>query len=186
VECFRKLNISGGITMKKILGALLIFTLIFGAAAFAETKIGVVNMQRALDESDAGKDAVAKMKKDYDQMQQRINEESEVLKKMQEELNNQSSLLTEEAKQKKIDEYQKKLKEVQRLINDSNEELKKKEQEYVGKIAKDLAELVEKLGKELNYDIIVEAKESGVMYNSKKVDMTDMLIDRYNKEWHKK
>ncbi|UOD35029.1 OmpH family outer membrane protein [Deferribacteraceae bacterium V6Fe1] len=172
--------------MKKILGVLLVLSMFITTGAFAEVKIGVVNMQKALDESDAGKDAVAKMKKEYDQMQQEINKESEALKKMQEELNNQSSLLTEEAKQKKLDEYQKKLKEVQRLVKDANDELKKKEQDYVAKIARELAELVEKLGKELNYDLIVEAKESGVMYNSKKIDITDILIDRYNKEWHKK
>lgn len=172
--------------MKKIFVGLVVLMMSFVTLGFSEVKIGVVNMQRALDESDSGKAAVEKMKAEFSQMQDKINKETELLKKMQEDINNQSSLLTEEAKQKKIEEYQKRYKDAQRLVSDSNEAMKKKEQQYVGKIAQDLVDLVEKMGKELNYDIVIEAKESGVLYNSKKIDLTDLVIERYNKEFNAK
>lgn len=172
--------------MKKIFVGLFVLMVSFVTLGFSEVKIGVVNMQRALDESDSGKAAVEKMKAEFSQMQDKINKETELLKKMQEDINNQSSLLTEEAKQKKIEEYQKRYKDIQRLVSDSNEAMKKKEQQYVGKIAQDLVDLVEKMGKELNYDIVIEAKESGVLYSSKKLDLTDLLIERYNKEFNAK
>lgn len=169
--------------MKKIFAGVVVLMMSFMTLGFAEVKIGVVNMQKALDESEAGKAAVEKMKVEYAQMQEKINKETEALKKMQEDINTQGTLLTEEAKQKKVDEYQKRYKDAQRLVSDSNEAMKKKEQQYVGKIAQDLVELVEKMGKELNYDVIIESKESGVLYNSKKIDLTDLVIERYNKEF---
>jgi outer membrane protein len=172
--------------MKKIIVMLFAISLVFSTGLYAEIKIGVVDMQKALDESDAGKAAVEQMKRDYEKMQEKINIESEKLKKLQDELNNQSGLLTEEAKQKKLDEYQKKLKEVQRLVKDSNDEMKSKEQQLVMKIGNELADLAIRLGQELKYDIILEAKEAGVIYNSKAVDMTDILIERYNREWRSK
>lgn len=172
--------------MKKIFVGVVVLMMSFVTLGFSEVKIGVVNMQRALDESDSGKAAVEKMKAEFSQMQDKINKETESLKKMQEDINNQSSLLTEEAKQKKVEEYQKRYKDAQRLVSDSNEAMKKKEQQYVGKIAQDLVDLVEKMGKELNYDIVIEAKESGVLYNSKKLDLTDLVIERYNKEFNAK
>lgn len=172
--------------MKKIFVGLFVLMISFVTLGFSEVKIGVVNLQRALDESDSGKAAVEKMKAEFSQMQDKINKETELLKKMQEDINNQSSLLTEEAKQKKIEEYQKRYKDAQRLVSDSNEAMKKKEQQYVGKIAQELVDLVERMGKELNYDIVIEAKESGVLYNSKKIDLTDLVIERYNKEFNAK
>ncbi|KAA0257733.1 OmpH family outer membrane protein [Deferribacter autotrophicus] len=171
--------------MKRKITLFVVAMFLFGAfSAFAELKIGVVNMQRALDECDAGKAAVEEMKKIYNEKQQEINEKQNELKKMQEEINNQSSLLSDEAKQAKLDEYQKKLKELKRFVADSNEELKKKEKEYIARIANDLRKVVEALGKELKYDVILEIREAGVMYNSNKVDITNLVIERYNKEWH--
>ncbi|MGA1862424.1 OmpH family outer membrane protein [Deferribacter thermophilus] len=171
--------------MKKKFGILfLAIFFVFIGSAYAELKIAVVNMQKALDECDAGKAAVEEMKKLYSAKQQEINEKQNELKRMQEEINNQSSLLSEDAKQAKLDDYQKKLKDLKRFVADSNEELKKKEQEFISKIATDLKEVVEKLGKELKYDIILEVRESGVLYNSDKVDITNLVVERYNKEWH--
>lgn len=173
--------------MKRKVGVLFlaIFFVLIGSA-YAELKVAVVNMQKALDECDAGKAAVEEMKKLYSAKQKEISEKQNELKKMQEEINNQSALLSEDAKQAKLDEYQQKLKDLKRYVADSNEELKKKEQEFISKIATDLKAVVEKLGKELKYDIILEARESGVLYNSGKVDITNLVIERYNKEWHAK
>jgi outer membrane protein len=172
--------------MKKIILVLSMVFLVFGSAAIAEVKIGVVNMQKALDKCDAGKASIEKIKKEYQAKQIEIDAKSKALQKMQDELNNQSSLLSESAKKEKLAQYQKELKELKRFIQDSNEELKRKEAEAVNKIGKELAEVVRKLGKELKYTIILEEMGAGAIYFSNKVDITDLVVERYNKEWHAK
>jgi outer membrane protein len=170
--------------MKKIL--LLVFVAMFAMTSMvmAETKIGIVDMQKALDQCDAGKASLEKIKSNYKIKQAEITSRQKRLQKMQEELNNQSSLLSNEAKQAKLEEYQKELKNLQRFVQDSNEDLKRKEKESVKKIARDLSKIIQDLGKELKYDLIVEARGAGAIYSSDKIDITNMVIERYNKEWH--
>jgi len=45
---------------------------------------------------------------------------------MQDEINAQNSILSDDAKQAKMDEYQRKLKDLQRIIKDANDDLRRK------------------------------------------------------------
>ena len=172
--------------MKKVFLFVTAVFLVFSSVTFAGMKIGVVNMQQALDKCDAGKASVEKIKKEYQAKQVEIDAKSKALQKMQESLNNQSSLLSESAKKEKLAQYQKELKDLKRFIQDSNEELKRKEAEAVNKIGKELTEVVRKLGKELKYTIILEEIGAGAVYFSDKIDVTNLVVERYNKEWHAK
>lgn len=172
--------------MKKILVTSFLLLAFFTGLSFANTKIAVFDMQKALDESLAGKEAVESMKKEYQSLQKDIDTKSMELKKMQDEINAQSAILSEDAKQAKMDEYQKKLKALQTTIKDANDDFKKKEQMLVNKIANELRDVVEKLGKELGYGIIFEKRESGVLYNADASDITNLVVERYNKEWKAK
>ncbi|MCA1933226.1 MAG: OmpH family outer membrane protein [Calditerrivibrio sp.] len=169
--------------MKKILVVFVLLMAVFTGLAFANGKIAVFNMQKALDESLAGKDAVESMKKEYQALQKDIDTKSMELKKMQDELNAQSAILSEDAKQAKMDDYQKKLKSLQTTIKDANDDFKKKEQMLVNKIANELRDVVEKLGKELGYSVIFEKREAGVLYNADASDITNLVVERYDKEW---
>jgi outer membrane protein len=164
---------------------IMVITILFLVAAYnvqAQTKIGLVNLQRALDESVAGKNAVNDMRKVFESKQKIIESKKADLKQMQQELNSQSSLLSEEAKKEKLTLYQQEMKELQRLVQDSNEELKRKENELVAKIARELREVVKEIGREQHYDLILEYQESGVLYKSDLVDLTSQVIERYDKE----
>jgi len=81
-------------------------------------------------------------------------------------------------------EYQDKLKNLKRMIEDSNSKLKRQERSYVNRITEDLIQVVKELGKELKYDIVMEKQEAGVVHNSETVDITPIVIERYNKEWN--
>ncbi|TYB35633.1 MAG: OmpH family outer membrane protein [Flexistipes sinusarabici] len=170
--------------MRKIVTMAVLFMLAFSTLAVAELKIAVVDMQKALDECDAGKAASQKMEQKYKEMQEKIQKRRDKLQNMQTELNSQSGVLSEQAKQNKMAEYQSKLKDLKRMIEDSNAELQRQERSYVNRIAEDLTKVVSDLGKELKYDIIMEKQEAGVLHNSETVDITPIVIERYNKEWN--
>lgn len=170
--------------MKRLAVISLMFIFALTSMAFAELKVGVVDMQQALDECEAGKAAASKMEKKYKEMQEKIQKKREKLQSMQTELNSQSGVLSEQAKQNKMAEYQDKLKNLKRMIEDSNSKLKRQERSYVNRIAEELTQVVKELGKELKYDIIMEKQEAGVVHNSETVDITPIVIERYNKEWN--
>jgi outer membrane protein len=89
--------------MKKILLTLVVSLFAFSAFAAELTRIAVVDLNKALNESDAGKDAVSMLEDMVKTKQVTINEKGEQIKKIEEELAKQSSILTPEAIKEKKD-----------------------------------------------------------------------------------
>jgi outer membrane protein len=89
-------------------------------------------------------------------------------------------VLSGEARKGKEDELDKLLREYQRLVQDSQAEVKKKELELTDAIIKDIREIVEKIGEEEGYTIIIERTEGVLLYSNKSIDLTDTVIKKYN------
>lgn len=155
--------------------------LLYSTVAFASgnTKIGYIDLQKALNESEAGKEAKASFNRRVEELQKVLDEKQNELKKLQEELEKQKGLLTTEAKGEKEKVYQQKLKDVQRFAKDSQEELQQKDAELTKKILKDLREVIKKIGTDEGYTIILEKGDSLVLFAAEGVDITDKVIKTY-------
>src|SRR5919201_43388 len=77
--------------------------------ARADQKIAYVDLQRALEETEEGKRAKAKLKSDFDKKQKELDARQEELKKMKSDLDKQAPILKPDALQKKQQELQEKL-----------------------------------------------------------------------------
>ena len=168
--------------MKKIiLVAVILFSWVLSAQG-ADLKIGYVDLNKALNESDSGKKA-KKTLEDMVNSKKSILVEKEIeLKKLQEELEKQSSVLTPEAKKSKEEQFNKLLRDYQKMVKDFGDELQKKEEELSVGIQKDLIEFVNKLGKDEGYTIIfgLEKGARGIIYSPDELNLTDKVIKKYN------
>ncbi len=168
--------------MKKILYFAVLIVLLAGQSAYAnDIKIGFVDLLRALNESDAGKKAKADLEFLVKSKQITIDEKGKALEKLRSELEKQSSVLSKKARNDKEDELEISIKEYQRLVSDSQNEIKKKESEFTDEIIKQLREVIQEIGKEEGYTIILEKAMGIVLYSEKEIDLTDTVIKRYNK-----
>lgn len=153
----------------------------FGAMAHAaEIKIGYVDMQRALNESKAGKQAKVVMESEYQKFQTEIARRQKQLQDTQLTLQRQGLMLSENARKEKEREYQNKLKEFKRWGEDRQAELKQKEMELTKTTLEGLAATVRKLGEEEKFTVILEKNEAILLYASKAVDLTDRVIQIFN------
>ncbi len=165
--------------MKKL--GLTIALLLLSVCAFAaESKIGYIDLNKALNESVAGKKAVGSLENMVKAKQFLIAEKGEKIKKIEEELAKQSSILTEDAIKERKEEREKLLRDYQRMVKDSQEEVQKKQATYMDSIIKELKKIVFQIGKEEGYSLILEKAESGVMFHSDEIDLTGTLIKRFN------
>ncbi len=146
----------------------------------AELRIGCVDMQRALNESEAGKKAKAVMEGEYQKFQNEITQRRKELQEFQENLQRQGLMLSQQARKEKEREYQNKLKEFKRWGEDRQAELKQKEMELTKATLKGLAATVKKLGEEEKFTLILEKNEAILLYASKAVDLTDRIIQIFN------
>ena len=65
---------------------------------------------------------------------------------------------------------------MRRLVDDLQKELQKKEQELLGRVLRDLDGVIQKVGKEKGYLLIVERKQGGIVYGAPEIDVTDEVI----------
>ncbi|MBI3753010.1 MAG: OmpH family outer membrane protein [Deltaproteobacteria bacterium] len=137
-------------------------------------KIGYVNLQKALNECQAGKEAVQELEAETKKRQEQVDIKQEELKKLNEEMEKKRAVWSEEMKAQKQKELQAKMQEFQRFYLQSNEDIKRKETEKKTVIIKDLIELAKPLAKEKGYTFIFESQ--GLIYGPPEADLTSEVI----------
>lgn len=150
------------------------------SAAFAQTKIAYVDLQKALNQVNEGKSAKAKLKKDFDKKQKELDKKQDRVKKMKDELERGAMMLSDDAKRAKAMELQKSMYELQQLYLNLQGELSQAEAKATKKIFDKMGKILEKIGKEKGYDLILEKTESSVLYAKSGMDVTSELVKRYN------
>ncbi len=165
--------------MKRIMVAL-IAVLLFVTPALAETKIGYVDLQKALNLSKAGAQAKSDISNLVKKYEGEFKSKQEALQAKGSELQKQGVLLSDTAKAEKERDYQKEMRELQRFQNDVKEELKQKDSEYTKRILDELFVVLQKIGKDEGYTMIIEKNEGAVIFADDSIDLTDALIKAYD------
>jgi outer membrane protein len=167
-------------TMARLSRFLVFAVLALGASsAFAEeVKIGYVDMQRALNETEDGRKAKAALKKVFDQKQKELDEQQEELKKAIEDLDKKRTLLPADKVREKEAELQGRMQKVQQTYLRHQQDLAAKEQEATSKIFERMTRIISKIAATENFSMIFDRQ--GVVYAKPHLDLTNELIRRYN------
>ena len=153
---------------------------LFGSSARAEggMKIAVVDVQRAVAQTEDGLRATATLKKVFDSKQQELNKKQQDLQKQREDIEKQSKVLSKEALQKRVDDWQKAMVELQGVFVEYNKELEKRQKEMTDPIFEKILGIVKRLATTEGYDVIVD--KQAVPYVRGDLDLTDRCIQMYN------
>jgi outer membrane protein len=158
-----------------------ILTALVGPAARAEdVKLGYVDLQRAVAETEDGRKARAMLKKDFDQKQKELDEQQEELKKGMEDLEKKRTLLPADAVRAKEQELQTRLQKVQQTYMRHQQELQGKEQEALGKIFERMQRIVARIASDENFTMVLDRNGAGLVFAKPHLDLTNDLIRRYN------
>lgn len=150
------------------------------ALAEGAPKIGYVDLQRALNESEAGRKAKEDFKVQVDKLQAQLKRQKDDIDSLKDQLEKKSVVMKEEERANLEDEYRRKLRDFERNYKDSQADLQKKDNELTGAIIKDLQEVIRTYGEREGYTLILEATSSAVLYGTKSADLTDDVMKLYN------
>lgn len=168
--------------MKRIITSLF-FTLSLGLAstAFATdgVKIGSVDVQKILLNSNSGKEAKEQLAGRANKYEGEKNSREEELKKLKADLEKQNVLLSESARSAKEKDYQQKLKEYQRFLKDAQDDLQGKNDELTNKIVESIVKIIQDYGRKNGYTTIF-VKNDGMIYLDEKADLTDIILKEFN------
>jgi outer membrane protein len=169
--------------MKKVrsLAAMsLLSALVLGApSALAEgQRVGVVDVQRAVLQTEDGLRAQANLKKLFESKQNELNRKQQDIQKQMEDLEKQQKVLSKDAFLKRRDELQKQAMDLQGMMLKFNQELQEKQKELTEPIFEKILGIVKRIATTDNLDIVVD--RATVAYVRGDLDLTDRCIQMYN------
>ena len=145
-------------------------------------KIGVVDMEQALSSTDEGKSAREELSRKEREARSQVEPMVERFQALQEEVKGKKYVLSEEA----LFDKQVELAELKNKIETKMKELEGQLQIDQGRIVAPLRakmlEIIEGIGKEQGFTLILLRDTPGVVYSREALDITDMVVARFNKK----
>jgi outer membrane protein len=141
-------------------------------------KIGFIDVQRAISESQAGKRAKEKFQAQIKKAEGDLLKEKSELERLKADLDKKGPLLKDEERRNLEAELQRRYTNYQRGMTDQQQDLRQKESEMTADILKQLEKIVNEVGKAEKFTLILE--RSQVLYSDQGIDITNRVIDAYN------
>jgi outer membrane protein len=154
---------------------------LFAGLAAAETKVAVINMQRAVLESDEITKASNSMQAKFTPRQQEIEKLQRDLQNIQQQLQAGAGKLTQQAEADLTAQGQKKQRDLQRLTEDLQADVDRERNDVLGKSTQKMQEVVKKLAEEKGYDLVVDV--SNAVYFKPALEITAEALAAYNKAY---
>jgi len=155
-------------------------------ASAPTSRIAYIDVQRVLARSSAGVAAREQLEREKAGMQREMEGKRQELEKLRDELEKKGSLMSADARREKQEVFERKRRDAARQMDDFQKELEKKEQTLLQRVLQELSGIIDKVGKERGFYLIVEKRGASVLYASPDADLTDEVIRAYDQQAPKK
>lgn len=150
------------------------------AQGAAPARVAVIDVQRVLANSAAGKTASERLKKMQDERVARAKAMDDEIAKLDADINSKKLSLSEE----KLADMQKQLSDkkiaMQRYAQDADREMGEARDRALLDLENKIKPVIDSIGKEMGLAAIFNKFESGLVYASDAIDITDTVIQRFN------
>jgi len=153
---------------------------LLAAPAAAETKIGYVDFQRALNEVDEGRVAQGTLKKDFEEKQKQLDKDKTDLDRMQAEFEKQAAVLSEEARRDRAIEIQKRMAEAQGKLLGFQKDLADRERVATRAIFDKMVAITREIADAEGFGVVFEKNDAGIVVAPASLDLTNELVRKYN------
>lgn len=168
--------------MKNWIDFVLLGSLIFSSGvAFAEVKLGFIDMQKAIQETKAGQTAKKQLEGEFNKKKAELEKKEGELKKMFEEFEKKALALSDKVKAKKQQELQMEMQKHQQHVAKSQMDIQRKERELTKPIVEKMQKIINQIAKEDGFTAILEKSEQLVLFAKQEIDLTDRVVKEYNK-----
>lgn len=147
-----------------------------------EIRIGTINLQRALNESNAGKSAKARFKDQLDRLQRDLERQKGEVDSLKDQLAKKALVMKDDERRSLEQEYQRKLREFERSYEDSQAELQQRDSELTRDLVVELQAVIQDYGRRGGYTVILEQAGGALLYGAAHIDVTDAIIAEFNQK----
>lgn len=149
-------------------------------AQSAPSRVAVIDVQKVLSSSSAGKAAYEKLKKMQEDRIARAKKMDEEIATLDNEINTKKLSLSDD----KLGEMTKQLSDkkiaMQRFAQDADREVAEARDRELAALEGKIKPVIDSIGKEMGLAMIFNKFESGLVYASDAIDITDTVIQKFN------
>ena len=160
--------------LTKLLAALAV-TAATAAPLQAETKVGVVNTVRLMEEAPQAKDAQSKIETEFAPREKELVSLQKSIRKLEDKLSRDGAVMSESESSKLERQILSQRRELKRSQDEFRDDLNIRKNEVLSKLQRQMYEATVALAKEKKYDVILG---QGVVYSSEAVDITPMVLEK--------
>lgn len=179
----------GVVEMKKAIGAALGVVLAVGIMFLfmgfgGSQKIGLVDVSEIIAESDAGKDASAKLQGYINTRQTEVQKKRDKLVQMQQSLQEDQDALAQEALEEKKAELTGKTREFEQFVSRVRQDIRKRDQTLSEKLLPEIRKIVRGIGHQKGYTMIMDINSGRIIYHTQNAAITDRVLERFNEQYN--
>lgn len=149
------------------------------AGALVPPTVAVVDMQRVLVESAAGRSIQTQLEGERRKIRDQVSKLDDELKTGENELRRQRSVMSPDAVNQQAQALQRKQADAQRLVQDRQEAFSKGQNDAVNVVGDNMKDIVQQISAERHIGLVVR-KEVVLSMSDKNMDITDDVIQRLN------
>lgn len=144
-------------------------------------KIGLVDMQRAIQNSSAGKKAKTELETEFNKRKKELEKKEDDLKKRKEDIEKKQSVLSEEVLGKKQNEFREEMMKYQESVQKNQMEIQKKERDLTQPILDKIKKAITALAKEKSLSLVLE-NNAMVLHFDPVLDVTEDVLKALEKD----
>ena len=160
--------------------AFFVVVMTVASVAMAQVNVAVIDIQRVVTDSDAGKESLGRLQTLQDAKIAEGRAIQEQADGLREQLSKQRFTLTEA----KVAELTKQIEDagiaMQRFQDDAQRELDEARRSALGALEARILPVIDEVGKERNLTLIFNKFQAGLVYADEAVDITEEVIRRFN------
>jgi outer membrane protein len=171
---------------RRVAAALAAAGVLFGIAVVdaADLRVAVVDLQRALNECEAGRRAKDQVKAKFERSQDQLKRQREDLDRLKEDYDRKATVLKEEERRNLEKDLENRTLEFKRKYEDFQRDLKRTDSELTATIVEELYQIVRDYGAKNSYSLVFEASSGALIYSDRAVDITEEIVKLHDASPH--
>ena len=150
------------------------------AMVLAQTQIGYVNIARVFEEAPQAEAARKQLEKEFAPRDQNIVKMQKDLRELEEKLARDSAIMSVREQRRLERDLLSNKREIKRETEEFREDFSIRRNEVFEKLRRRIIQVINTIGKEKKFDLIIN--EGAVVFAGKKVDITEVVLEKLRKE----
>ncbi len=149
-------------------------------AASTGSKVGLINIQAAIANTEEGKKALSDLQAKYQPRQKDLQGEQAQIQSIQDQLSKQANTLSDEEQARLNRESEEKQKQLKRDMEDAQADFSHDRDEAINRIGQKMVQVINNYAEQNGFSLVIDDAQIPIYFAAKDLDITAEIVKRYD------